>query len=132
MSLRKVVNTALSSDSDVIIFDRYIYDQIAVVPGHPLGRAYVRFLLGLAPRPDLAYVLDADPEAAMKRKPEYPLEFLRRYRESYLALQPLAPEMVVIPALDVEGVQRAIVEELRKRFAVFSSETLRDVQRISA
>ncbi|PYX89347.1 MAG: thymidylate kinase [Acidobacteria bacterium] len=132
MSLRKVVNTALSSDSDVIIFDRYIYDQIAVVPGHPLGRAYVRFLLGLAPRPDLAYVLDADPEAAMKRKPEYPLEFLRRYRESYLALQPLAPEMVVIPALDVEGVQRAIVEEFRKRFAVFSSETLRDVQRISA
>jgi thymidylate kinase len=134
VSLRKVVAEAKSSDADVIIFDRYIYDQIAVVPGHGVGRAYVRFLLSLAPRPDLAYVLDADPETAMKRKPEYPLEFMRRYRKSYLALQPLAPEMVVVPAQDVDGVERVIVDAFRKRFGLLgrNRERVSDVQQISA
>lgn len=116
LSLRKVVAEARSSDADIIIFDRYIYDQLAVVPGHGLGRAYVRLLLSLAPRPELGYVLDADPEAAMKRKPEYPLEFMRRYRRSYLRLAALAPEVVVVPALDVDHVERVIEQEFKKRF----------------
>lgn len=134
LSLRKVVTAARSRDADVIIFDRYIYDQLAVLPGHALGRAYLRFLLNLAPRPDLAYLLDADPEAAIKRKPEYPLDFMRRYRKSYLKLAPLAPEMVVVPPLDVEGVERSIADEFTKRFALRRGhpEQLPDVQQISA
>ena len=134
LSLRKVVAEARSSDADVIIFDRYIYDQLAVVPGHGPGRAYVRFLLSLAPRPELAYVLDADPEAAMKRKPEYPLEFMRRYRQSYLRLANLAPEMVVVPALDVDNVERVIEQEFKKRFGGVAENRhhLSDVPQMSA
>lgn len=134
LSLRKAVRRARSKDVDIIIFDRYIYDQIAVVPGHALGQAYVRFLLKLSPRPDLAYVLDADPEAAVKRKPEYPLDFMRRYRKSYLKLASLAPEMVIVPALDVDGVARVIAEEFRRRFDLHGAnhDRIPDVQQISA
>ena len=31
----------------------------------------------IVPRPDVAYLLDADPEAARARKPEYPVDFMR-------------------------------------------------------
>lgn len=134
LRLRKVVSEAHSRDADVIIFDRYIYDQLAVLPGHPLARAYVRFLLSLAPRSDLAYVLDADPEAAMKRKPEYPLDFMRRYRESYLKLAWLAPEIVVVPALGADAVEGVITDELRRRFGLCleNRQHLSDPERITA
>jgi thymidylate kinase len=71
-------------------------------------------LLALAPRPDIAYLLDADPAAAMARKPEYPLEFLREYRRAYFRLSAMAREIVVVPPSDVEGVQRVIAREFHK------------------
>ena len=136
LSLRRVVAEARGRRPDVIIFDRYIYDQIANVPGNWLGRAYVRFLLRLTPRPDVAFLLDADPEAALKRKPEYPLAFLHKYRKSYFALRDMAPEMFIVPAQDVDGVERVILEEFQKHLPL--SETVRtgepvgNAQRLSA
>lgn len=115
LSLRRVVGKARQSNADVVIFDRYIYDQLANLSGNLAGRLYARLLLALAPRPDIAYLLDADPAAALARKPEYPLEFLREYRSAYHRLSKMAPEMVVIPPSDVEGVQRVILSEFRKR-----------------
>jgi thymidylate kinase len=111
LSLRRVVARARASQTDVIIFDRYIYDQLANVSTNWLGRMYVRFLLSLAPRPDIAYLLDADPEAALKRKPEYPLEFLHQYRRCYYNIKSMAPEMRVIAPGDVDTVENAIVQE---------------------
>jgi thymidylate kinase len=110
-----VVAKTRQSDAGVVIFDRYIYDQLANVSGNLAGRLYARLLLALAPRPDIAYLLDADPAAALARKPEYPLEFLREYRRVYLRLSTMAPEIAVVPPSDVEGVQRVIVRELCKR-----------------
>ncbi|HET7208012.1 MAG TPA: thymidylate kinase [Terriglobales bacterium] len=117
LKLRRTVAKAMLSGCDVIIFDRYIYDQLANVPDNPIGRAYVRMLLKLSPRPDLAYLLDADPEAALRRKPEYPLEFLYDYRRAYRRLSHLAPEMVVIPPGEINDVEDSIAQEFRKRCA---------------
>lgn len=111
LNLRRVVAKARASHADVIIFDRYIYDQLANVSTNWLGRAYVRLLLSLAPRPDVAYLLDADPEAALKRKPEYPLEFLHQYRRCYYNIKSMAPEMRVIAPGDVDTVESAILQE---------------------
>ena len=116
LSLRRVVARARAATPDVIIFDRYIYDQLAHVPDCWIGHSYVRWLLWLTPRPDLAYLLDACPKAARQRKPEYPLNFLHRYRESYFALRSMAPEMVVIPPLDVDSVERITWEEFQSHF----------------
>lgn len=96
----------------VIIFDRYIYDQLAALPMHHwLARAYARFVLSLAPRTDVSYLLDAVPEEARARKPEYPIDFMRQYRSSYLELRQFAP-LSLISAGDPDSVHAAIVARL--------------------
>lgn len=91
ISLRHTLRKVRSEIGGVIIFDRYLYDQLAALPmNHWLTRAYANTLLRFTPKPDLAYVLDADPEEACARKPEYPLAFMREYRKSYLALSRMA------------------------------------------
>jgi hypothetical protein len=81
--LRWLAKQMLSCEVDVVVFDRYLYDQLAILPIRQKAvRIYARLLCRLVPRPDIAYLLDADPEAAFIRKPEYPLEFLKQYRLS--------------------------------------------------
>ncbi|HTS37667.1 MAG TPA: hypothetical protein VMH04_18475 [Candidatus Solibacter sp.] len=85
--------------ADVVIFDRYIYDEIANLSlDRRFVQWYVRLLLWLSPRPHVAYLLDADANEAFRRKPEYPLEFLRRNREAYLALSNFVPMHVIEPS----------------------------------
>ena len=55
----------------------------AALHGNALTRAFVRFVAGIAPKPDVAYMLDADPYLARERKPEYPLDFLIDSRKRY-------------------------------------------------
>ncbi len=120
MSLRHVVNQASCSDSDVVIFDRYIYDELANLNlRNSLLRAYIRMLIPMVPRPRIAYLLDADPVEARARKPEYPLGFLYANRQSYLNLSALFGGMTVIapmPIKDAGGIilQYAIQELLRE------------------
>jgi len=113
--LRRVVQRAKAETaSGVIIFDRYIYDQLAALPmRNSLVRAYARLMLQVAPKPDLSYVLDAVPEAARARKPEYPLDFMREYRNSYLELRKLAG-LELIPAGEIDEVHFAIVDRFSK------------------
>jgi thymidylate kinase len=114
-SLRRRVQEVQAENSGIIIFDRYIYDQVAALPlSHSwLARAYARLLLSIAPKPDLSYLLDAVPEVARARKPEYPLEFMRQYRNSYLELHKMAKFELIAPA-DVEDVHDAIVVRFEK------------------
>jgi thymidylate kinase len=105
---------AARSGADVIVFDRYIYDQLAVLPlERGLARTYMRLILALVPAPDVAYLLDAEAEAACKRKPEYPVDFLQQYRLTYLWLQTIAG-LAWIPPLPVEDVHDAIVEKFER------------------
>jgi thymidylate kinase len=95
----------------VVIFDRYIYDELANLPlDHWFVRWYVRLILNIVPEPDVAYLVDADPAAARARKPEYPLEFLRQNRERYLALSSLAGNMTVIEPLSVEAAEARMMD----------------------
>ena len=99
-------------DADVVIFDRYIYDELANLDvANPTVKAYVHLLLRLVPRPDVAFLLDADPEQARARKPEYPLEFLHRSRASYIAFSKSA-SMTVIEPLAAEDVTRLVLKEV--------------------
>ena len=52
------------SDTDVVILDRYIYDELANLPlSNPFTRLFIRVINSFVPRPDVAYLLDVDPEA---------------------------------------------------------------------
>ena len=110
--LRQIVRRERVSGGGVIIFDRYIYDQLAALPmRYWLARAYARFVLAVAPRTDVSYLLDAVPEEARARKPEYPIDFMRQYRSSYLELRKFAP-LTLIPAGDPDAVHAAIIARL--------------------
>jgi thymidylate kinase len=113
LSLRWALTKARRDTAAVVVFDRYIYDQLAVLPLRSRwARQYARLLLKIAPRPDLAYLLDAVPEIALARKPEYPLAFMRHYRFSYLKLHEFAELRLIAPG-DVDEVHIAILECLK-------------------
>jgi len=107
-----VVGTRSRKQADVVIFDRYIYDELANLDlANPAIKAYVHLLLMLVPRPDVAFLLDADPGQARARKPEYPLEFLHTSRASYLALSQLSNMAVIAPG-GAEDVTRLVLKEV--------------------
>ena len=126
--LRWLAKQMLGSGSDVVIFDRYLYDQLAILPIQQKAvRIYARLLCRLVPRPDIAYLLDADAEAAFSRKPEYPLEFLKQYRRAYFLVRELVGRMTLIPALPLEETSRAVADEF-KRVGICPPERIRDLQ----
>jgi len=113
INLRRIVRQARSRNNGVVIFDRYIYDQLAALPMHSWwARSFARVLLRVAPKTDLSYVLDADPETARARKPEYPIDFMRQYRSSYLELRRLANLKLISPG-SVDEVHEKIVDAFR-------------------
>ena len=108
--LRFVVNKARRKGEHVVIFDRYIYDELANLCGDGwFMRAYIRILLALVPAPDLAFLVDAEPALALERKPEYPLDFLERNRRSYLAMSRRVQEMIVLGPHSAAEVSRAVL-----------------------
>jgi thymidylate kinase len=110
ISTRHAVKRALRSGADLTIFDRYMYDEFANLNLHnPFIRAYVKLVMKIVPRPHISYLLDADPEQARARKPEYPLEFLHTNRKAYLELNALIGGMTVIAPTTVKDVRRAVI-----------------------
>ena len=110
----------LSLAPEVIIMDRYIHDELANLPlSNPLTRVFIHLAEAIAPKPDVAYVLDADPEAARARKPEYPLEFLRSCRDSYRRLAKMLGMTVIPPSSIAEAsqaIEQAFVAAFQRRY----------------
>lgn len=114
VNLRRIVRHLNSQNSGVVIFDRYIYDQLAAMPLDSwLARTYAKIVLKLSPQPDLSYILDETPEIARARKPEYPVKFMYQQRRSYMQLRNLA-RLHLIPAAGPEEVHAAILERCRQ------------------
>ena len=98
---------------DVLVLDRYLYDELANLPlTNWLASIYVRILSRLTPRPDLACILDADPSAAVNRKPEYPLNFVVLNRLSYLTLARVLNGLVVIAPGPEQAVHAQVVQAI--------------------
>ena len=113
--LLAVTSQCETEDSEFVIFDRYIYDELANLPlQYSPVRLYVRLLLLIVPKPNLAILLDAEPETAISRKPEYPLEFVRRNREAYLIIANFADMCVISPssAAEMAGCIREVLVRL--------------------
>jgi thymidylate kinase len=111
MHLCSVVRRAMGSGADVVIMDRYIYDELANLPlDNPLSQRYVRTVQKMVPKPDVSYLLDADPEEARKRKPEYPVDFMHKSRRKYFKLNALLNNaLTVIPPLPLEEAKVQVV-----------------------
>ena len=110
ISLRLSVKKELRSEVDLVVFDRYAYDELAnLALNNPIIRAYIWLIMKIVPRPHISYLLDADPEKARARKPEYPIEFLHINRQSYLALSDLVGGITVIAPMPVLEVEQAVL-----------------------
>lgn len=116
--LCEVVARARRGRPDVIVMDRYIYDQLANLPlDNPLSRNFVKFVHAFVPRPDVAYLLDADVEAARARKPEYPVEFMHKSRAAYMKLAAMLKTLAIIPPLGLDEAKAAVVNAFNRAFA---------------
>jgi thymidylate kinase len=121
ISVRIAVRKALHSGAGVVIFDRYIYDELAnLTLSNPLIRTYVRLLMILCPRPDISYLLDADPVKARARKPEYPLEFLYTNRQAYLTLSQLIGGITVIAPLPIQQVKLEVLAHADRQLSLIA------------
>jgi len=120
--LHSVAARAQTIGADLVIMDRYIYDELANLPlENPVTRSYIRTVMRMVPSPDISFVLDADPVAARARKPEYPVDFLHQCRASYLKLAELLGNITVVPALGLADARhfiqvafRALLEKRRR------------------
>ena len=99
--------------STLVVFDRYA-DDLAVDPkryryGGPLWMA--RALSRTVPRPDLMFVLVADPEVIQARKAEVPLAETARQVEEYRKLAQRKGVILIDAGRPLEEVVSNIVEE---------------------
>ncbi len=98
---------------NALVMDRYIYDELANLPlANRATQLFVRAVHAFVPRPDIAYLLDADPDAAVARKPEYPVEFMRHCRAAYFELARQLGNLTVIPPLPLDKAREAVLREL--------------------
>src|SRR6266576_3919481 len=119
LSLRWVVSKMSRRGDDFIIFDRYVYDELVQIqPRHWLARAYICLLLSLAPEPEFPFILAASPDEAFARKPEYPLDFMRSYRQAFLDLRAFVPHLTVVEPSTVDNVQQLIVQRIAQGSSV--------------
>ena len=119
--VRRIQN---ESADGVVIFDRYIYDELANLPlNSRIARGFIRAALRFVSRPGAAYLIDAIPEAARARKPEYPLDFLERNRKAYLSLSSRGG-MTVIESGSVESAHEKIKELLLSRLPQGEAQSL--------
>lgn len=118
LNLRRVVARAKKSGADVVILDRYIYDELSNLNlGNSLSRGFVKLVHGFVPRPNIAYLLDADPVAAYARKPEYPVEFMKKGRRAYFELASLLKTMTIIPPLALPEAKLAVLKAAERELA---------------
>jgi thymidylate kinase len=111
-----VIARQANSHVHIIIMDRYIYDELANLPlKNKASRAFARWVgKEVVPQPDLSLLLDADPDAAHARKPEYPVEFMKECRSWYHRLADLLGNITVVPPLPLDQAKRTVMDRVRE------------------
>ncbi len=102
-------------EADVVIFDRYLYDEIANLNlRNTFTRSYVRLLFKLFRHPDTAFFLDADAAEARRRKPEYPIDFIEQNRAAYRRLSEFSPRITLVHVESIDATAGLIWAEVQK------------------
>jgi thymidylate kinase len=124
--LAYVVAATSSRRQEFVVFDRYLYDELANLNlENSAMRVYARMLLKMAPIPDVAFLLDADPSEAQARKPEYPLEFMQSNRAAYLTLTQLAGHLTVVEQFATEVVTEIVLRRISAAFPQLARDFVR-------
>jgi thymidylate kinase len=128
LAIRSLLAREGDMGCDAVIFDRYHYDELANLPvDNAMVRGLARVIMKCAPRPDVALLLDADPQQARARKPEYPIEFLCQNRATYLKLSELAG-LVVVPPSSEQEVADFVIREVARKLCIGTKSGLRQAK----
>lgn len=110
--------------SQLIVFDRYIYDLLVdskrVRYGGPAW--LLRLAARIVPHPDLVVLLDAPPDVLWTRKKEVPFDEVMRQRDRYCEVVGQLPFATIVNAAQllpdvIRDVDNAIVEHFERRTA---------------
>jgi len=68
----------------LVVMDRYIYDSLAnLYDTNPIAVTFMNLFVKISPAPTIAFFMDADPEVAFARKPEYPRDYYTERATAY-------------------------------------------------
>jgi len=132
INMRLVLARAQNS-AEILLFDRCILDQLVNLPlENRITRAFVRMVHGLAPRAQVAFLLDADPVAARARKPEYPVDFLQQSRMNYYRMAAMLKTVTLVPPLPLEEACRCVEGAFLKKAQWISEEPVSSPSEITS
>ncbi len=102
----------------ILIIDRYFYDTLIDI-AYEQGPSWhgLRILFDLMPRPSLCVFVRVDPEEAFRRKPEYPLDYIRWRSEAYRRVEGWAKEALTIVNEDLNQADQTLKAAVRERLS---------------
>ncbi len=103
----------------IVVMDRYYYSTVAYQGALGLDMGMIMDMNSFAPRPDMAFILDIEPEEGIKRihrrrNRDYfeELEYLRKVREIFLSMKDMAEVRIIDSSRGIEGTEAKIIEIL--------------------
>lgn len=114
----------LLDEGYIVISDRYYYSSVAYQSSQNAPFEWVLAINSVFPEPDLAILLDVDPETGLSRKkearsrfPEYEnIGFLARVRENYMKLVELGKLILINANAPVEDVYKRVYELFMEKY----------------
>ena len=100
-SYRHLVAWTYQLRKNIVLYDRhFLFDfaKTSTKEKRTTDRIHNWFLNHVYPQPDLVIFLDAPPEVLYARKPEVPVDYLRKRREAFLAKGAAMPNFIQVDA----------------------------------
>lgn len=103
---------------DLVVADRYLYDSMArLTDDLP---SMIGWLAFMSRRPDVAFLLSGRPNELLERRPGSTLEYHEMVQARYTALGHCCPELIQLPAADLQSTQLLIRQHLEPLLLSFA------------
>lgn len=112
---------------NLIIFDRYYYDYFADMKRYQynLPKFLPRIFYWMIPKPDLVFILYAEPEILYARKQELSLEEIRRQSKEYLKLSKKGDRFRIIDVSNnIEQVTDNVTEQIMQYMSDYTDKIM--------
>lgn len=108
-------------DGKIVVMDRYYYSTVAYQGALGIDTDEIFQMNSFAPEPDITFILDIEPEEALKRISERKgrdyfeeLEYLRKVREIFLSMGERSEVRIIDSSRDTDSVRREIISEIER------------------
>jgi thymidylate kinase len=100
----------------LVVMDRYIYDSLAnLYDTNPIAVAFMNLFVKISPAPTIAFFMDAEPDVAFARKPEYPRDYYTERAAAYRDLFTRIPSGRIVKVRSIDETQEELREIVSKQ-----------------